>query len=241
MPIPPFLRHKEPDTLSRELVLGQLRTWIVDGILTPGEIIKDTEIAQAFAVSRTPVREALLQLRIEGLIETKPQGWTQVKPLDLSQVERLLPVVLTLEGLAARMAAANPDRDLRTLEQAQRALIALIEETGVPVPADRAEAVIEADDRFHATVLAMANNVFLSGALQPLKMLMRRYERFYFGRMTVVDHASLAMHDQILRAIRAGDSATAADLITRNLANSPLHARTMPSDSVSTPAGHEAS
>ncbi len=224
MPIPPNVHREEADRPAREVVLSHLRNWIVEGILAPGEIIKDTEIARTFDVSRTPVREALLQLRAEGLIETKPQGWTQVKPLDLAQVKLLLPVVLNLEGLAARMAAEQPDREMRELEQAHRDLIDLLEEAGVPVPADSAEAVIVADDHFHATVLAMANNVFLSGALQPLKMLMRRYERIYYGRMTVVDHDSLTLHQRILDAIRAGDGEQAAALIIRNLSNSPLHA-----------------
>ncbi|MEZ4520785.1 MAG: GntR family transcriptional regulator [Thermomicrobiales bacterium] len=235
MPIPPNLQREETDTPARELVLSHLRNWIVEGILAPGEIIKDTEIARTFDVSRTPVREALLQLRAEGLIETKPQGWTQVKPLDLGQVELLLPVVLNLEGLAARMAAENPDRDMRKLEQAQHELVNLIEEIGVPVSADRAGDVVAADDRFHAAVLAMANNIFLSGALQPLKMLMRRYERIHYGHMTVIDHESLAMHQQLLDAIRAGDAEKAEALITRNLMNSPLHQKTVQADAVPTP------
>lgn len=239
MPIPPNIRHEETGTPARELVLGYLRTWIVEGILAPGEIIRDADIAQSFNVSRTPVREALLQLRAEGLIETKPQGWTQVKPLDLSQVELLLPVVLDLEALAARMAAANPNRDMREIERAQRELVELIEEVGVPVPADRAGEVVAADDRFHAAVLAMANNIFLSGALQPLKVLMRRYERIYFGHMSVIDHQSLAMHEQILDAIRSGDGETAAALITRNLENSPLRRRAAPSDTMSSRKGNE--
>ena len=237
MPIPSNLHREETDTPASEFVLSHLRDWIVEGILAPGEIIKDTEIARTFDVSRTPVREALLQLRAEGLIETKPQGWTQVKPLDMGQVELLLPVVLHLEGLAARMAAENPNRDMHDLEQAHRDLIALIEEVGMPVPAERADDVVAADDHFHATVLAMAKNVFLSGALQPLKLLMRRYERIYYGRMTVVERQSLELHRRIVDAIRDGDGERAAHLITRNLLNSPLHVKFERRIIASTPEG----
>ena len=54
---------------TRETVACTLRGWIVDGTLAPEELLRDADLAQAFGISRTPVREALLQLEHEGLVE----------------------------------------------------------------------------------------------------------------------------------------------------------------------------
>src|SRR6266849_9018855 len=67
--------------LAREAVYARLRDWILRGPLEPGEIIRDADIAQALGVSRTPVREALLRLEGDGLVETAPARWTRVAPL----------------------------------------------------------------------------------------------------------------------------------------------------------------
>ncbi|MDQ3548981.1 MAG: GntR family transcriptional regulator, partial [Chloroflexota bacterium] len=130
MPIPSVIEITAVDLPAREKVLTTVRNWIVEGELAPGEIIRDAEIAQALNVSRTPVREALLQLRAESLVEMKPKGWTQVKLLDQREAEKLLPVVIDLEALAARLAAANPQRDLRHAERTQRELVALVKQAG---------------------------------------------------------------------------------------------------------------
>jgi DNA-binding GntR family transcriptional regulator len=222
MPIPPAIQQDDWQAPAREVVLANLRAWIVEGTLSPGEIIKDTEIAQAFSVSRTPVREALLQLRAEGLVEMKPKGWTQVKLLDLAQVEHLLPVVVDLECLAARLAAGRPERDLGAARQAQRDLVALVERNGRPVAPERAQELLQANDRFHAAILDVAGNTFLTGALQPLKSLLRRYERIYFGQATPIDDASLRQHEELLDAIARGDGERAATVMAENFANAPL-------------------
>lgn len=225
MPIPAVVARDALPVPARELVLDNLRTWIVEGTLAPGEIIKDTEVADAFAVSRTPVREALLQLRSEGLVEMKPKGWTQVKLLDLGQVEHLLPVVVDLEMLAARLAARNPQRDLAEAEQAQRALETRWRELGPPATPEQAQQLVAANDRFHDAILAIAGNPFLAGSLRPLKALMRRYERYYFALGTRISAESIREHEDILDAIRHGDAEAAAAAAERNFANSPLLAR----------------
>jgi DNA-binding GntR family transcriptional regulator len=203
---------------ARDAIAGQLRDWIVTGVLAPGEIIRDTEVAQAFAVSRTPVREALLQLRGEGLVEMKPQGWTQVKPVDLRQVADLLRVVIELEALAARLAAERPDRDLRAAEAANDELRGLVERA----TPELAWNIVDANDRFHQTIVGLSGNEFLASALLPLKTQMRRYERIVFSQATTIGRDSVEQHDQILAAIRAGNADSAAALVSNNFDNAPV-------------------
>jgi DNA-binding GntR family transcriptional regulator len=101
MPIPdvaaPISRAKTSD-----VVLETLRGWIVDGVLGPRETLRDIDLATSFGVSRTPVREALLRLEREGLVESQPGRWTRVTSLDAGELARVYPVWIELEALAAR-------------------------------------------------------------------------------------------------------------------------------------------
>ncbi len=225
MPIPSDLFIERTDAPARESVLCYLRDWIVEGTLQPGEIIRDSEIAQAFGVSRTPVREALLQLRFEGLVVMKPKGWTQVKPLDRGQIEDIFRVVVDLEMLAARLAAEQPVPDITSAEETNAALEALLDQYEAAPASAMAWQLIDVNDRFHDAILDIAGNDVLADALKPIKARMRRYERIYFDRATPIDRSSIAQHRELLAAIRAGDGDAAAAVAARNLENSPLRAR----------------
>jgi DNA-binding GntR family transcriptional regulator len=191
--------------LARDVVVERLRAWIIDGSLAPGETIKDTEIADTLGVSRTPVREALLQLEREGLIESQPGRWTRVAALDLSAAEKLYPVVIELEALALRMAAERPERDLHRIERAQRDFA-----TAVSHRKSDAKAIRAADDRFHGEILALADNAYISETLLPLKAIVRRYENYFFASHPELAQHSVDDHAAMLAAIQQRDAEGAA-------------------------------
>jgi DNA-binding GntR family transcriptional regulator len=192
--------------LAREVVVDRLRVWIVDGTLAPGEIIKDTEIADTLGVSRTPVREALLQLEREGLIESLPGRWTRVAPLDLDAAKKLYPVVIELEALALRTAAQSKG-DLRPLELAHRDFATAVGRRKLD-----ARAVRNADDRFHGDILVLADNPYIAETLLPLKAIVRRYENYFFISHPELAQLSADDHAAMLEAIRLrdGEAATCA-------------------------------
>lgn len=202
MPIPAGMESFARQ-LAREVVVERLRAWIVDGTLAPGEVIKDTEIADTLGVSRTPVREALLQLEREGLIESVPGRWTRVAELDLNAAAKLYPVVIELEALALRTAARS-DRDLRPLELAHRDF-----STAVGRRKLDAKAVRDADDRFHGEILVLADNAYISETLLPLKAIVRRYENYFFISHPELAQLSADDHAAMLAAIRLRDSEAA--------------------------------
>jgi len=204
---------------ARELVIERLRAWIIDGDLAPGEIVKDSEIAASLGVSRTPVREALLHLEREGLIESQPGRWTRVAPLDASHPELLYPVIIALETLSVQLAARNPD-GLFAIEAAQRHFadaVARFAETAQP---EDARAVREGDDAFHEAILRAANNDYLTDALLPLRTIARRFENWYFGRTPSTGAASVADHEHLLAALRDGNAIEAAELMRANMSRS---------------------
>lgn len=222
MPIPPDAVIDRTAAPARDSVVSYLRHWIVDGTFQPGEIIRDGDIAEYFGISRTPVREALLQLRFEGLVVMKPKGWTQVKPLDRGQIEDILRVVVDLEMLAARLAAEQPDPDIATADAANTELEALYSQYQAAPDTAMAWKLIEVNDRFHDAILDIAGNMVLADAIKPIKARMRRYERIYFERATPIDQTSITQHRELLDAIRDGDGDAAAAIAARNLENSPL-------------------
>lgn len=205
---------------AREIVVERLRTWIVDGQLAPGEVVKDSEIAATLGLSRTPVREALLHLEREGLIESLPGRWTRVAPLDASHPERLYPVIIALEALSSSLAARNPAADLAEIEAAQRHFAESVARMARSGQLDDAHAVREADDAFHGAILRAADNPYLADALLPRKVLARRFENWYFGSAPTIGEASIQDHERIIAALRDGDADGAAEETRRNWARS---------------------
>src|SRR3954453_1417382 len=103
---------------ARHLVHEQFRAWIEEGVLEPGEVIRDAEIAEALGVSRTPVREALQMLERDGAVEMLPGRLTRVTALHPEDVALLYKPLAVLHGLAAELAAHRAGAaDVASLER----------------------------------------------------------------------------------------------------------------------------
>src|SRR4051812_9531313 len=102
MPVPATNAPLERDLL-KDQAYAAIRDAIVDGTFAPGERIRDQELCEWLGLSRTPVREALNRLEQDGLIETVPQRFTRVTPLDRRAARDAFPVVAALHALAAEL------------------------------------------------------------------------------------------------------------------------------------------
>jgi len=196
---------------TRETVADTLRSWIINGTLSSCEVLRDADIARAFGISRTPVREALLQLEHEGLVESQPGRWTRVTRLDPEQLAVLYPVWAELEALVSRKAAT---RIGSTTGSAPVEQAAMAYEDAVDViianPGDSArDAVRAANTQFHDALLAAADNTVLTSTLTPLRMTIRRFEAAC-PMPIAPGRASAAQHTAIVDAILAGDPDAAA-------------------------------
>ena len=110
----PFKRE-----LLRDRAYAALRDAIVDGTLAPGERLRDQELCEWLGLSRTPVREALARLEQDGLVETAPQRYTRVAPLDRRAARDAFPVVAALHALAAELAVPRlGEHDLAAMRAA---------------------------------------------------------------------------------------------------------------------------
>ena len=84
-----------------------LRNAILNGRLRDGTRLRQTDLADQLRISRTPIREALVRLQNEGLVELLPGGGVRVKLLDADEAVALYDLREVLDGLAARLAAAR--------------------------------------------------------------------------------------------------------------------------------------
>jgi DNA-binding GntR family transcriptional regulator len=117
MAMNPPLRLERPQPLT-SLAMERLRQGIVDGELALGEQVSEAQLAQRLGVSKTPVREALLRLKADGLVEIHPQRGTFVFRLDAERVAQLCRYRATIETAALREAvAAQPAALLAKMKQ----------------------------------------------------------------------------------------------------------------------------
>ncbi|MFB9375954.1 GntR family transcriptional regulator [Kineococcus gynurae] len=108
-------RPTGPGALS---LLPRLRQYVLGDDCVPGTALSEVRLAEQFEVSRTPVREALKQLQVEGLVEIRPKVGTFVRRITRREIGEMFQVKEVLEGLAARLLAARGDvAELELLER----------------------------------------------------------------------------------------------------------------------------
>ena len=208
MPIPEATRklHKR---LMRDEVYADLREWIIDGTLKPGEKLRDVELAGALGVSRMPVREALRRLEDEGLVETAANRWTRVSSVDLEQAKCIYPIVAALEGLAVGLAVPRMgEEDLRLMEETNGRLRDALR-------GRRAVEASQADRDFHEILLKKTANPDLVRVVDDLKTKLRCLEVAYFGG-SIVAERSVEEHEELLDALHKRDVERASEAMKDN-------------------------
>jgi DNA-binding GntR family transcriptional regulator len=202
MPIPQG-RLAVGRALLRDDVYRRLRDAIVDGTFTPGEQLKDGELAEWLGVSRTPVREALLRLGASGLVVALPGRSTTVSAIDAPMVRDARDVVAAMHELAVREAIGDLTRqDVGRMREVNRRFAAAVGSGDV-------DAALDADEEFHGIPVAVLGNQALRAVLEQFGPLVRRAERARFG---VEGEASVEQHERLIDLLDAGDADGAAAL-----------------------------
>lgn len=188
----------------------QLEEDILTGLVSPGRRIDEREVAARFAVSRTPVREVLLQLAASGLIVQRPRRGTFVAELGPARLQEMFAVMAELEAMCARLAArrATPGAlaDLRRVHEDCRAVCDVSDCDGY----------YYANERFHEALRAMAGNAFLVEQTDALQRRLRPYRRLQLRAVNRV-RSSFAEHDAIVAALFAGDAEAAAAVMREHV------------------------
>ena len=153
----------------RDVVFNTLRQAILRGELQPGERLMEIQLAQRLGVSRTPVREAIRKLELEGLVLMIPRRGAEVAEITRQDLEDVLEVRAALEELAVKDACEHiTDEQLQDLKKAANEFKRSLEGTDLV-------ACAEADIHFHEIIYAATNNKRLVQMLNNLREQMYRY------------------------------------------------------------------
>lgn len=194
----------------RDVVFENLRTAILEGDLKAGQRLMEVQLAEQLGVSRTPIREAIRKLELEGLVVMLPRKGAYVANMSFKDLIDVLEIRSSLEGLAASLAAERlREEDISDLERVAKEFETSVREADI-------DNVLKKDVEFHEKIFLMANNKKL---YQLITSLWEQVHRF---RVTYVSNydASLSLvdeHNRILEAIKSGDCELAKKYATEHI------------------------
>ena len=194
------------------VVVTRLRDMIIEGVLQPGIRIHEGQLGEQLGVSRTPLREALKVLAMEGLVELVPGRGAMVSTLTAKDVQDMLTVLGTLEQLAGTLTCKNAsDADIREIRKLHDEMMALYR------AGDRLQ-YFKKNQQIHAMLIALTGNASLAMVHEILQSRMRRIR--YLGDLND-DTWSGAVndHEEMIAALEKRDgkrlSAALVDHISR--------------------------
>jgi len=177
---------------------------IVDGGLRPGDRLDECQLAARFGVSRTPIREALLQLAVTGLIEIKPRRGAVVSTPEPARLVEMFETMAELEAACGRLAAR------RLTDEHHRALAVALDACRTAAADGDMEAYYAENAVFHAVIYRASGNGFLCEQALTLSRRLAPFRRIQLRARNRL-RQSLAEHEGVVAAILAGDEATAGE------------------------------
>lgn len=183
----------------REKIEEQIAT----GELSPGSALDEATLVEQHGVSRTPVREALIQLAAQGLIEIRPRHGAVVSSIGPTRLIEMFEVMGELEAMCGRLAA----RRMKDRERTE--LIAAHEACEKARAEQDSDTYFYCNERFHAAIYAGSHNSFLREQALQLHRRLRPYRRLQL-RVRNRMGTSFKEHETIVHSIIAGDADTAA-------------------------------
>lgn len=194
-----------PDGASMvDAAYQNMRRRILDNVWAPGFQALEGEIALQLGMSRTPVREALIRLANESLVEVIPRRGMRVLPVSPTDMKEIYEILGALESAAAEMLAARKpdDAELQPLVAATRAMEQALER-------DDLDAWAKADESFHEQLVTMAGNRMLADAVFSYWDRAHR-ARMFSLRLRPKPVTSTQEHMALVDRLRQGDAAGAA-------------------------------
>ncbi|MGW7073635.1 GntR family transcriptional regulator [Streptomyces sp. NPDC054855] len=199
---------KQPPAAER--VYAHVKQGVLDRRYEGGTLLTEGELAQAVGVSRTPVREALLKLEVEGLLRLYPKKGALVLPVSAQEIADVVETRLLVETHSVRKAVPAPSALISRLEE-------LLRQQREQAAAGDLSAAAVTDRCFHAEIVRSGGNEILARLYDQL-----RDRQLRMGVAVMHSHPdriakTLAEHEEILGALRAGDADGAVAVVTRHV------------------------
>ncbi|OGO79202.1 MAG: GntR family transcriptional regulator [Clostridiales bacterium GWB2_37_7] len=196
----------------REVVFETMRNAIISGDLKPGERLMEVQMAEALGVSRTPVREAIRKLELEGLVIMLPRKGAFIADLSVKDLTEVMEIRASLEGLAAGLAAIRIDQEeIEELEIKALKFHKSIEN-------DDVEELILMDLEFHDAIFRASRNDRLIQLNNNLREQVQRFREIYHKKVNKSKETSKE-HYEMVEAISNRDSDKAEKLARRHIEN----------------------
>lgn len=177
----------------REIVFETLREAIIQGNLEPGERLMEIQLAEEMGVSRTPVREAIRKLELEGFVVMVPRKGAYVAGISVKDIADVFEVRAALEGLAASLAAERATAE--ELEEMERVSLHIYEAGDSQI-----NSVVERDADFHDLIYKASRNQRLIQIITLLKEQIQRFRITSLSQPGRLKHA-VDEHKGIIEAI----------------------------------------
>ena len=201
----------------RDVVFETLRDAIITQVLKPGERLMEIQLADEMGVSRTPVREAIRKLELEGLVIMVPRKGAYVAGVSMKDIHEVYEVRAALEMLAVSLAAERiTDEELDALER--QVLRESEAEASEDIDENTLDNIVYIDTTFHDIIYQAANNQRL---VQFLNILQEQLQRFRAASLSRPGRSKTALeeHKQIIEALSERNGELAAKLAKEHIDN----------------------
>ncbi|MBK0399148.1 GntR family transcriptional regulator [Limibaculum sp. M0105] len=193
-----------------DLLHDKIEDLILTGELVPGERLDEVSLATRFGVSRTPIREALMQLAASGLIDLRPRRGAIVAEIGPKRMVEMFEVMAELEAICARLAAR------RATESDEAQICAHHQACAAAAAASDEDAYYYENEAFHEAIDAAAHQEFLSDQTRALRRRLKPYRRLQLRARGRVQN-SFDEHEAVVRAILAHDAEAAAEAMRAHI------------------------
>lgn len=188
----------------RDAVFETLREAILKGVLAPGQHLMEMQLANQLGVSRTPVREAIRMLELEGLVNMIPRKGARVAAISEKSLSDVLEVRRAMEELSVRLACKRMEhKDMEKLDQINQQFIRACQ-------TDDVVQIARIDESFHGVIYEAADNAKLLQLLSQMQNQMYRY-RIEYIKMKERRQILVEEHKKIIYALARRNSEEAAE------------------------------
>lgn len=196
----------------REVIFNTLREAIITGELKPGMRLMEVQLAEKMGVSRTPIREAIRKLELEGLVNMIPRKGAHVADLSVKDIIDVLEVRASLDGLATSLAASRiTENELKELRQVQDQFISYMERGNL-------QGTVRKDVEFHDIIYRSSRNDKLIQFVSNLSEQVHRFRIIYLKDYSSPRNVAKE-HAEIIEAITSKDPEVAQKMAAKHIKN----------------------
>ncbi len=196
----------------REVIFNSLREAIIIGELRPGERLMEVQLAEKMGVSRTPVREAIRKLELEGLVDMIPRKGAHVAELSIKDIMDVLEVRASLDGLATSLAAERiTDDELKELKHINGQFASYIEKENL-------NGSIKKDVEFHDIIYRASRNDKLISIINNLREQVQRFRVIYLKEYNNSKNL-IKEHNDIFEAVSSRSMENARNIAKTHIIN----------------------